>query len=172
MPDMLGPPPLGARPEGLLDILAIKSGGKFPQHLGPELQGTFDLAAWYLEQRSVYASNTFTFSTSAQGFTIGTVPANQQWLLRAASIRSTALVPATITRFGVSIEITDAAAVPLLPIWDESGVVGGDFIATGFILPTPIILAPGCAVKGVSNAYAGTGSPAVEGRIRYVPLPL
>lgn len=57
-PASWGPPPLTARPEGLLASLGIQSGGRYPQHLVDQLLPTYDLGSWYREYNQTFRSAT------------------------------------------------------------------------------------------------------------------
>lgn len=83
-PTTWGPPPLTARPEGLLASLGIQSGGQYPQHLLPDLQPTYELGDWYRE-----FNQAFTTSGSVNLAGVGTpteidlisVPAGEVWIV-------------------------------------------------------------------------------------------
>jgi len=92
------PPPLTTRPEGLLSMLGIQSNGRYPQHLEMErLQPQIDLLPWYLESRAEIAGPQ---DVSLAGTAFGafapllTVPANQVWVLLAASFQPSAIASA------------------------------------------------------------------------------
>lgn len=83
-PGSWGPPPLTARPEGLLDSLGIQSGGRYPQHLNSDLQPTYELGAWYREYNQTFQTASATVGTWNSGGLIDTglqVPEGQIWIV-------------------------------------------------------------------------------------------
>lgn len=51
--DITGRPPLNIQPQGLLDFLQLKNGGRNPQYFGEEIVPTWDLARHYLETNAI-----------------------------------------------------------------------------------------------------------------------
>lgn len=169
----LPPPPLGARPEGLLDILGVKSGGRFPQHLADNwLQPQIDLTDWYLDQRAVTVTGSLVASSIAATTVVATVPAQQNWLLRACSLLSSSSISGTVTRLGVTLHYTDPNNSPIQVLLNSGIWVGGDYLSAGLVLPRPIILGPNSRVTALCTAYAGTAGGTITAALRYVPLPL
>lgn len=84
-PSSWGPPPLTARPEGLLDSLGIQSGGEYPVTLLRDLHPTYELGAWYREYNQTFATATATIVGDWDtGETIDTglqVPEGQIWIV-------------------------------------------------------------------------------------------
>lgn len=84
-PPSWGPPPLTARPEGLLDSLGIQSGGEYPKTLLKDLQPTYELGPWYREYNQTFATATATIVGDWNtGETIDTglsVPEGQIWII-------------------------------------------------------------------------------------------
>lgn len=88
-PASWGAPPLTARPEGLLSVLGIQSGGRYPQYLLDQLQPTVDLARWYLEYNGTFRTATL----NAAGFGVSgivdtglAVPDGELWIVNRASV--------------------------------------------------------------------------------------
>lgn len=76
------PPPLTARPEGLLSLLGLQQQGQYPQHLNSDwLTPSFNLADWYAESKAELITNSVT--VNAVGWSAGVaVPSGEYWLLR------------------------------------------------------------------------------------------
>lgn len=93
------PPPLTARPEGLLDLLGLQTNGAYPQHLSyNSLDCGIDLLRWYLESRATFKTGNITTGAGGTFYTDGTnltVPAGQHWVLLNFSVVSTASTGAT-----------------------------------------------------------------------------
>lgn len=90
-PPSWGPPPLTARPEGLLASLGIQSGGQYPQHLEPNLVPTYETGAWYREFNQQFT----TVSIPATPYAIATatdydtgiqVPEGELWIVNRGTI--------------------------------------------------------------------------------------
>lgn len=83
-PGSWGPPPLTARPEGLLAALGIQSGGRYPQHLVDQLLPVYELGSWYREYNQTFRSATVNLTgTGVSGITdVGlAVPAGEIWVI-------------------------------------------------------------------------------------------
>lgn len=135
------PPPITARPDGLLSLLGLQTQGRFPQHLAYDwLLPTLDLTRWYLEAEQDFPTISQS-SANALGFLQFTqVPQDQAWVFLGCSLSSTAgLVAARMD--GVVRGNSTAGAgsfVPLAaPVRAEIGqaqMVGGDAGAVGQLL--------------------------------------
>lgn len=90
-PASWGPPPLTARPEGFLSSLGIQSGGKYPQHLLPDLVPTYELGPWYREYNQTFRSITSGINLIGNaGDLIDTtlqVPDGKVWIVNRIGIR-------------------------------------------------------------------------------------
>lgn len=171
-PSPLGPPPLGVRPEGLLDLLSIKSGGRFPQHLADTwLQPGIELADWYLEQEAIFATATLTWTAAGTQQVVGTVPAQEQWLLRSCSMWSQSAIAAGVTRIQAAMFYTDANNTPLQVLLTTPVQAGPDYLNAGVIFPRPIIVPPGTRITAQTTAYAGAAGGAFTCAVRYCRLP-
>lgn len=168
---MLPPPPLGTRPEGLLALLGIQAGGRYPQHLGEDFVPVADLIQWYLEQEATYVSAQLTIASAASIQAIGTVPATEQWLLRDVSMTSTSTLPGGVTEAGAAILVLDPATVVRGCLISERGWVGGRNVAIGATCTPFRIIPPGWSFRAIALSWAGVGSPLIDCTIRYVPLP-
>jgi hypothetical protein len=83
LPQGWGPPPLTARPEGLLSSLGIQSGGKYPQHLAGDLLPTYELGPWYREYNGTFRSGTVDWQGTQAGeeAVLFEVPDGEVWIL-------------------------------------------------------------------------------------------
>jgi len=178
--NMLPPPPLGRRPEGLLDVLGIKSGGRYPQHLLQDLQPQIDLTQLYFDPRAEYlkgGNGTVSAVANLVAGTTITVPASEDWLILSAEIASDGQVNPTITllQFGIT-------ADPGSGVWAQNGSVypllytGRRWVTNDVIgdvwEPYPARFVPAGTIMGLyCLAYAGTGGETVFWRLRYVRLP-
>ena len=85
-PAAFGDPPLTARPEGLLSLLGIQSGGRYPQTLSPTLAPTFELSNWYSEYNGTFAGGVVFGSLAAPALggkvpTTIEVPSGEIWIV-------------------------------------------------------------------------------------------
>lgn len=76
------PPPLTARPEGLLSLLGLQQRGQYPQHLQTDwLMSSVDLLEWYAEGKCELITNSVT--VNAVGWAAGVaIPSGEYWYLR------------------------------------------------------------------------------------------
>jgi len=175
----LPPPPLGARPEGLLDLLGIKTGGKYPQHLAYELVPVVNLFGIYLQQ----AATTILSSGGSCG-AVGLVatdaiivPATENWLVLNAEIASDGAVLGTITALKLALTVNVGGATwnqvtsssPV--VFDGDLWIGGDIVADVWQPNTPYFIPAGCRLQTLCTRYAGTGSETIRHRLSYVRLP-
>jgi len=81
------PPPLTARPDGLLSLLGLQTQGRFPQHFASDwLQPGIDLTRWYLEAEQDFPTFTQLWG-AAVGYTqFFQVPQDETWVLLGASL--------------------------------------------------------------------------------------
>lgn len=174
----LPPPPLGNRPEGLLSLLEIQTGGRYPQHLAENLQSTMDLTSLYLANKVKRIMGTFN-TIGAAGATAQwtSVPNNEKWwILRAFADSQN--VAAGISQLDFTIVYTtDGTTYP-----GTNG--GGNLLAPagypfiGADLPhkcqewSSMILPPGTRLWGYTTRYGGAGTYNLNLRLDYVPLPI
>lgn len=166
-PGSWGPPPLTTRPEGLLDSLGIQSGGRYPQHLNPDLQPTYELGAWYREYNQTFRSQTVAPGLTPAGSYVDTgivVPDGEIWivnrlgcavswgiasnnvqgtmqLVRRNAAGSTILTVSTPQLFWLS----NVATIPT-----QVMVLGLDY--------APLIMRPSVKLSWVFNSHAATAS--------------
>lgn len=175
----LPPPPLGARPEGLLDVLGIKTGGRYPQHLVTDLLPMLDLTQLYLQQGASYAlSSGGTLSgVGLINTDVIITPDNENWLLLAGEISSDSAVTATITalRVGLTMGLGGAtynqltSPVPLL--YCGKDWVTNDLVTDAWQFSVPVLVLPGTRLQSFCSRYAGSGTETMRFRLRYVRLP-
>jgi len=175
----LPPPPLGARPEGLLDILGIKTGGRYPQHLHEVLQPGLDLTGVYLAQAatSVLSSGGTCSGTGLVATDAIIVPSTENWLVLYGEIASDGAVTAGITalRFALTANIGGAtwnqasATSPILFVGKDWAPP--DVIADSWEPLTPRFIPAGSRLQTLCTRYAGAGSETIRHRLQYVRLP-
>lgn len=167
-PASWGPPPLTARPEGLLASLGIQSGGRYPQHLLPDLQPTYELGPWYREYNGTFRSGNVAFATSppVQGETVDlfTVPDGEIWILNRLAAKVT--VPSG-NRWAYYLQRVNAAGGTELVLCNATSL-NWTSSPTAHTLPCytngpPIILRPTVTVQAVSQiASIAAGSITVN----------
>lgn len=89
-PASWGPPPLTARPEGLLASLGIQSGGEYPVTLNKDLQPTYELGEWYREYNQTFRSGSVDIGNPmgvATVFDLFQVPDGEIWILNRFTAR-------------------------------------------------------------------------------------
>jgi len=83
--------PINRLPQGLLDFLGIRSGGRNPQQLTEQLLPTMDLSDWYKQNasREVQVTATSLVADTSAGFfsltvagAVFEVPNNEIWIMR------------------------------------------------------------------------------------------
>jgi hypothetical protein len=93
--------PINRTPRGLLDFLAIRSGGRNPQHLTEDMLPVFEMADWYKEAAVIecnatmpliaananagFSSITSTFPANICSAAGAVVPSNEVWIVRPGS---------------------------------------------------------------------------------------
>jgi len=138
----LGPAPITERPQGLLELLGLKNGGQYPQHMSELLAPTFDLGSWYRQwQKEVRAPADVTFTNLGTSFLLDTVPAGEVWFVHEVNVRSTAAVSNLVTQLGIEVWTSDS-----------TGFV--ECLLNGYIQPYP-----GTATTRVSCVARFTGDP-------------
>lgn len=176
----LPPPPLGARPEGLLDLLGIKTGGRYPQHLGSELVPVLNLAELYLAQASttILSSGGTLSAVGLVATDVLIVPATENWLIRTCEIASDGAVTAGITSIIVGLTINgggatwnQVTATSPMPFVGETVWTAGDIISEVWIPPSPYFVSAGSRIQTACLRYAGAGSETIRHRMSYVRLP-
>lgn len=112
------PPPITARPDGLLSLLGLQTQGKFPQHLAYDwLQPTMDLTRWYLEAEQDFPTFTQLWG-AAVGFTqFFQVPQDEVWVLLGGSL-STPSALAAARKDGIVRGNSTAGAGSFVPLVD------------------------------------------------------
>jgi len=79
------PAPISTVPQGLLDLLNLKSQGETPSALVPSVQPTLDMFKFYLSQAretetaTVNVAAAISDGTYSMGFTTPVIPSNQIW---------------------------------------------------------------------------------------------
>lgn len=170
MASQMPPPPLGARPEGLLALLGIQAGGRFPQHLTEELLPTAELLQWYLEQETQEVNATLALTGLGSIQTVATVPNDQQWILRDCSMWCASNIPGTITGASVAMQVLKPGTIISGILAVLPSMVGGRSYSTLQLLTPYRILFPGESVRLFGDFWAGTGTANIVGSLRYVPL--
>lgn len=165
-PGALGPAPITERPIGLLDLLAIKNGGQYPQHLASDwLLPTFDLFDWYAQ----FQSETLKFTPSVLGNiasmqSVTTVDQAEVWWLHDVAFRSTSAFAGTLTQFGVELWVGDSSNLAVSPLAQTPIYTP----ATSFRLlymqtfARPRLLLPGSPISIGAFAFAGTAAPTID----------
>jgi len=88
----MGPPPINRLPQGLLDFLGIRAGGRNPQTLTEQLLPTLDLLRWYKDSQQFLSHLSLSALVANQnagilpltnlpGLNSGLVPQNEAWIL-------------------------------------------------------------------------------------------
>jgi len=119
------PPPLTARPEGLLSSLGIQSGGQYPQHLLADLVPTYELGAWYREYNGTFRTATGALTGQATGNAIDlfTVPDRELWLVRRVGLTlNTTGGAASTYKVRYQVVRTNAANATILPMCEPATV--------------------------------------------------
>lgn len=147
-PASWGPPPLTARPEGLLDSLGIQSGGKYPQTLNEQLQPTYELGPWYREYEQKFRSaDTGALGLTTAGTYVDTglqVPDGEIWI---------------VNRIGIEIS------------WPQGGLTGqGKFQLVRTNNANATILAVSSPQPFFHNAAATTPTQRIVLGLDYPPL--
>lgn len=162
----LGPAPITERPVGLLDLLGIKNGGQYPQHMASDwLLPTFDLLPWYLQQQQ----ETLKFTPPVLGNILSmqavtTVDQGQCWWVHDVAMRSTAAWAGTLTQFGVELWGADSSNLAVTPIVATPIYTPATSARLLFMqqLPTPRLLLPGTPITIGAHAFAGTSAPTID----------
>lgn len=157
-PASWGPPPLTARPEGLLSSLGIQSGGKYPQHLSPELIPTYELGPWYREYNGTFRSvGPVTSATTQSGSTwlLWEVPDGEVWIVSRLTAWCTKVVN---NQMSVNLYRTNNANGTKLLLGNKAITTTG--VATNMMIDggdhLPIILRPTVRVWAEIEWVTGT----------------
>lgn len=164
-PTSWGPPPLTARPEGLLSSLGIQSGGEYPVTLNRDLQPTYELGDWYREYNQTFRSGSVSIGNPmavATVFDMFQVPDGEIWIVNRFMAR--VRTQAVNETFKLGFHRTNSSNLTLLPLafasnlnetsssgvpWVEAVPIAGAF---------PIILRPTvkvrCTVMALNNPAA------------------
>jgi len=119
------PPPLTARPEGVLSSLGIQSGGQYPQHLLSDLVPTYELGPWYREYNGTFQTATGPITGIATGvFTdLFTVPERELWIVRRVGLTLTTTGGAAQTyKMRWQVVRTNAANATIIPMGEPAVV--------------------------------------------------
>lgn len=170
-PELWGPPPLTARPEGLLSSLGIQSGGRYPQHLAEELIPTYELGGWYREHQQQFSRVAIGAGPYSRGSLIDLfqVPAGEVWVvnrigvyLRTTVTGGAAGDPHTISWQIIRTNGVDLTQLPIsLPriLNVYSGSPGFDmYYLLGAEVEMPMILRPTVKVRLLCNGMSGTAA--------------
>lgn len=164
-PSPLGPAPLTERPQGLLDLLGIQSGGRYPQHFTEQLLPVFEIGYWYQQwQKEVVEGPSTTFTNLATMFQIFTVPDGQVWLVHQVNIRSLASVAGTVAQLSTEIW-TSATSTGLQENLLQNTVISpasaSSRVSGSANFAPPIVLQPGTGVWMGPSVLQGSTFPAI-----------
>lgn len=169
----LGPAPVTERPQGLLDLLGIKNGGQYPQHLASDwLLPIFDLGNWYQQwQQELQVFPTTALGNIASLQTVTTVPTGELWLVHDLALRSSAAIAATMTAFGLEVWGSDStgAALSQLAVTEPLTTTAAGTSRVAFMqqYPEPRLILPGTPIWMGAWLFTGTGAPAVNVHLRF-----
>jgi len=169
VPSPLPPPPLTVRPQGLLDFLSIQAGGRYPQHLGENLQPTIDLLNWYIDAQAETVTSGNIAQTSAGSANVGfTVPAGEAWLVAGYSVYG--LVPALMTKFADAICVfdTDGVTVRTIIAASPTTYIAAEQMAWSWRSQWPDLWLPGTPIGLVCITAAGAAGFTPTLRLRIV----
>lgn len=125
-PPSWGPPPLTARPEGLLDSLGIQSGGKYPQTLSETLLPTYELGPWYREYEQKFrGADTGALAATAPGTYVDTgiqVPDGEIWIVNRIGCEVSWPIPAATATGYVQLVRTNNANTTVLAVSGQEPV--------------------------------------------------
>jgi len=170
MPEIQSAPPLTLRPEGILSLFGIQSGGRNPQHLAEDLVPVVDLLGWYHQSRyEIIAGAQVSLSGTGQQRGSLAVPAGQVWLCSKIDLFCDAAIPAGVTRFNfvlgesVNTANTIRSALASTP---NAPYVGLDQPRVVYDFDPLLILLPGQFIGPNCTAYAGAGSVTMNVNVR------
>jgi len=118
-PAAFGDPPLTSRPEGLLDLLGIQSGGRYPQTLSPVLAPTFELGPWYSEYNQTFRTSNFDPNALGVGLYFDTglqVPDGELWIVNRVAIALSIIMAAPQNEQAFQIVRTNNANTSVVPV--------------------------------------------------------
>lgn len=166
---ILGPPPLTARPEGLLSSLGIQSGGRYPQHLAEDLVPVYELGGWYREHQQQFSRVAIGAGPYSRGNIIDLfqVPAGEVWVVNRIGVylRCTVSTGVAGTAHTISWQIIRTNSVDLtqLPVSLPrnlnvySGTPGFDmYYLLGPEVEMPMILRPTVKIRLLLNGFSGS----------------
>lgn len=184
--------PLNTLPGGLLDLLGIKNGGRYPEYLQTELQPTLDLfdqyVAWIAHEFNLATAGTtgavnsgfvnISGVTGTQDISsllsggVITIPQNEVWYLQEGSTYTT--LPAEATAFGrtmLSTTILGQASEGLPSFFQgyDTGVASGTRSNVCSVARS-IWLRPGRQLFIQHFGMNSTGNIAVSARVRLVRM--
>jgi hypothetical protein len=134
------PPPINRQPLGLLGLLGIKNGGRYPQHISETLLPTFDLERLYYSGASITAGASLVLNATGF-FEIGRVDQNEVWFVEHFCCFSTAVLGA-----GQSLAMVPAVLDP-----------AGNILQP--LLPNPVATTTGStAATAIRDVYMQSGT--------------
>lgn len=163
---MAGPLDIQRAPWGLLDALAMKSGGQSPAQLSPFLMACFDAGEMYLQ-----GVRQFSYTSGinwANGWNQATqVPSGELWLLAGMALGVT-------TGVGVTASLAAAYQPPFnntvpLPLGSYETVPASSAVLIGASYARGLVLGPGSLLGAWAHSVAG-GVPTGSFRIDYYRL--
>jgi len=160
-----GPPPLTARPEGLLDSLGIQSGGKYPQHLLKDLQPTYELGPWYREYEQKFrGADTGAIGLTTFGTYVDTgiqVPDGELWIVNRIGCEVSWGVAANLCQGSVQLCRTNNANTTTLAvsapqvIWlNSAGTTPTQRVLLGLDYP-PFLMRPTVKLRVLFSSHSG-----------------
>lgn len=174
MVDQYIPPPINRLPLGLLSLLGIKNGGRYPQSLGQQLAPCFELLGWYLQSNS--QSLSLNGNVTAVGFNANwwTVPVGQTWAVLSTVVNSAAALGAGVTVGFTGAWIRSALQVLPSPLTQVSPsyTVGAVAVAMSNPAGACVTLVPPGGVIGVYAHALVAGPVNTTMTIQYVPMDL
>lgn len=157
-PGPFGPPPIGRLPTGLLTLLSLQSGGRYPQYLLEALQPVIDVTNFYVENAATWVVGTNGGTMAGSGLSViaFTVPATERWLITDVQVEVS--LAAGITRWAAVLARSALSLTSPGPWIGAPGIaVGPDRQSYSHRFERPVVLQPQETVGVYSLAYAGAG---------------
>jgi hypothetical protein len=175
VPDILSNPTVSKLPYGLLGLLGIKNGGKYPGYLGDTIIPTFDgnwmqllLGSWG-EEFHIAAGTTAAGPGAFQSFnTALVVPTGEVWYVGLMSVRVSTGAGETITTNIATRRPNAAAGSNHISVSDPVSVIASQF--ADLRMPEPFYAGPGDEIGMWIQAASGAG-PTVRPDIRFLRMP-
>lgn len=166
-PSSWGPPPLTARPEGLLDSLGIQSGGEYPITLLRDLQPTYELGPWYREYNQTFATATNAVGLTTFGTYVDTnlsVPEGEIWLVNRLGCEVSWGIASNLCEGSVQLVRTNSVNTTVLavgaPQWfwlSNAATMPTQRIVLGLDYP-PLLLRPTTKLRVLFSSHSGPGA--------------